>query len=548
MRRGKHGVFGFSLLVLTSVWPAAQAAPPADADLAARAWGILRAHCLRCHGGKAPKADLKILDRSMLVDDRKVIIPGKAEASELFDLVRGKTMPPGNQPKVEKAELETLQRWIDNGAPSIYGDRYVVDHILRDWNALPKADKRSTRYLSLNHLAHPSRTPDQLPKAREQLNRTLTSLAKRGGGMQPIDPEKTVFRISLPALGWDATPFHEIKLDENAKPPRKAIRKSSVNLYDLLLLEYPYGVLDFSSPSMPALAHMFAETEAIRPIPYIRGDWAVTILTETPMGSEFAKVVGWPWHKPEVGVVGSWMEEVSLEDAAAELAWQGDLPKLGEALANEGLKELGEGLKELGSGKTMSRNNWEAVFPRLITALNGTGKRVPIIPINGLTMTKYRPAGNFSYAIQAIDPKTKKAEMQFRNGDKVWWKITVNEDAQVERIVTYNGRAVERDPNPQPRTSKGSASLFPDQFIRTFLPKQSEIVESIISYAIPNEVLRKNKLKFPTGTLIGPEKDNSTLRDRFIHPLYQLSIRGDRFEGVPVEKMLKTTLPIEIRP
>jgi hypothetical protein len=69
--------------------------------------------------------------------------------------------------------------------------------------------------------------------------------------------------------------------------------------------------------------------------------------------------------------------------------------------------------------------------------------------------------------------------------------------------------------------------------------------EYLTTYAYADSVLRDAGVRFPGGVLIGHfGKARSALRDRYVHGLYRLNKAGDRFEGAPAEKMLKTTLEI----
>jgi Planctomycete cytochrome C len=73
---------------------------------------ILELRCVRCHDSVTAMKHLRLdrKDRAMLV-----IVPKKPEDSRLFLAARSEFMPPGG-PKLSAAELDTLRRWIAEGA------------------------------------------------------------------------------------------------------------------------------------------------------------------------------------------------------------------------------------------------------------------------------------------------------------------------------------------------------------------------------------------------------------------------------------------------
>jgi mono/diheme cytochrome c family protein len=82
---------------------------------------IVRAHCLDCHGSQnVRKGALDMRLRRLMVkggESGSAISPGHPEESYLLDRVRAGEMPPGDQ-KLSGAEIATLERWIQAGAPT----------------------------------------------------------------------------------------------------------------------------------------------------------------------------------------------------------------------------------------------------------------------------------------------------------------------------------------------------------------------------------------------------------------------------------------------
>ena len=84
---------------------------------------ILSDKCFHCHGPDAKKreADLRLDDRAAAIKDGH-IVPGKPEKSLILDRIltsdADELMPPPKSKlgQLTKAEVETLRRWISEGA------------------------------------------------------------------------------------------------------------------------------------------------------------------------------------------------------------------------------------------------------------------------------------------------------------------------------------------------------------------------------------------------------------------------------------------------
>ncbi|MBL8203487.1 MAG: PSD1 domain-containing protein [Blastocatellia bacterium] len=77
---------------------------------------ILQTSCAPCHFGDKPKADLRLDSKSLTL---KLVVPGNSKDSRLVHRVLGlngeKRMPLGRE-ALSAAQIELLQRWIDEGA------------------------------------------------------------------------------------------------------------------------------------------------------------------------------------------------------------------------------------------------------------------------------------------------------------------------------------------------------------------------------------------------------------------------------------------------
>jgi hypothetical protein len=90
-------------------------------ELAAKAMGILQEHCYKCHRFDVAKGGIKILNYRLLVNVRKVVVPGKPGGSELYKLITSadedSRMPPSEESPLPPEAIATIRQWIEEGAP-----------------------------------------------------------------------------------------------------------------------------------------------------------------------------------------------------------------------------------------------------------------------------------------------------------------------------------------------------------------------------------------------------------------------------------------------
>src|SRR5207253_1310922 len=80
---------------------------------------LLDAKCVRCHGEKVKRADLDLSTPAGILkggESGAAIVPGKPEKSLLYEKVHKGEMPPAKKDALSQAEMETLRRWIADGA------------------------------------------------------------------------------------------------------------------------------------------------------------------------------------------------------------------------------------------------------------------------------------------------------------------------------------------------------------------------------------------------------------------------------------------------
>jgi mono/diheme cytochrome c family protein len=87
---------------------------------------VLKLHCSRCHAGRSPEAELDLTSVEGVFRGSKsdrVVVPGKAEESLLFEVVREGRMPPDKKGPLSVAEIATIRQWIQSGAPTLAAHR-----------------------------------------------------------------------------------------------------------------------------------------------------------------------------------------------------------------------------------------------------------------------------------------------------------------------------------------------------------------------------------------------------------------------------------------
>ncbi len=115
------GMMGGSSGPPPAVTPAPTATPGGSATVSYSqdVQPIFNQRCIMCHGGSAGLW-LDSYERVMAGSERgPVVVPGEPEASELYRRITGVSQPsmPLGQPPLSQQEIETIRRWIAEGAP-----------------------------------------------------------------------------------------------------------------------------------------------------------------------------------------------------------------------------------------------------------------------------------------------------------------------------------------------------------------------------------------------------------------------------------------------
>ena len=284
-------------------------------ELAAAAKEVLRTNCAECHTGKNAIAGVQILNHQALLDDGHVE-PGEPDNSYLYELITstgGDAMPPKNRPALTESQIDTIRKWIVAGAKPFPADiesrqnapgdsstesndddnprqnseevespasaesdeKEIHALMLEHVRKTEKQDRPFLRFFSLRHLLEHGVTAERMEVHRNALAKAINHLSKERELVTPtpIDESKSVLVVDIRMLGWHRKVLTNLA-DETDK----------LNLFDLVLLEYPYAVLPTDSDAFDDLQAEFLNVAGqVRPIPYVRADWFCSTATLPPL-------------------------------------------------------------------------------------------------------------------------------------------------------------------------------------------------------------------------------------------------------------------------
>jgi len=252
--------------------------------------GILRSRCLECHRVEASSTDFDVMDAASLIKS-EAVKPGDADGSLLMKVIvtdDPELRMPMDLPELPADEIEKIRRWIADGAQpfpedvkapeleekedafaALVGVEYVLKNILAHQRQQKPDHQKYMRYFSCNHLLTRGATRDELDLQQDALAKTINHLTYERDPvlLQVIDGETaSVFAVDIRQLGWHSN--HLTAADDFVA------MKSGLDSYDLLLLEYPYGIGYQDSETYDRLVTEFLKpSQMIRQIPYLRTDW-----------------------------------------------------------------------------------------------------------------------------------------------------------------------------------------------------------------------------------------------------------------------------------
>ncbi len=241
-------------------------------ELASRAQQILKQRCVQCHGTQGRAFNGVVVDdHARLVGSRDRPVAPRDDQSLLLRLVREGTMPPGDA-ELTATEVETLTRWVAQGAPpwpedavpprrEFFGEADTVRAIGQDLLSLPQRHRRFIRHFSLVHLYNAGVGEQEIGVHRQALAKLLNSLSwqRRTAVPQALGPEPMLLRIDIRDYGWTERTWRR------------------------LIDRYPYVLGRFDEQSIQALSGS--------PVAYLRADWFVAEASEPPL---YYEILGLP--------------------------------------------------------------------------------------------------------------------------------------------------------------------------------------------------------------------------------------------------------------
>lgn len=135
-------------------------------------------------------------------------------------------MPKFPAPELSFGEKRLLEGWradgfLDNcdGVPSDGPDfgfldlDYIEDNILLDQNRLDESDRENTRYLVSTHRRIEGQDDREFEIFEKAANKTLNSLSFERDifAVTPVDLARSIYRLDLRAIGWDAADWQSIE-------------------------------------------------------------------------------------------------------------------------------------------------------------------------------------------------------------------------------------------------------------------------------------------------------------------------------------------------
>ena len=434
------------------------------------------------------------------------------------------------------AALFTVSRLPRAAVPS--GPPLAVENILQtildDVRSQAAANRPFVRYFSVRHLGIADPESKLLDLHREALVQAINLVSKGTALIQPaaIDPKKTIFRVDLREIGWDERPF-EVFHD------KKAVKKSPVNRFDLVLFEYPYGVVPQGSEAFDALLNEFLVPAAqARPVAFIQADWFVFAASSAPLVDDLRGVD----KKSDAGAVQSeplvpkgrdlieraardYSERpVTLQSAAAELGFVSP-GSLKSSLANAHFA----GRTPFSAGDMISRQDWEASFPALVRAL-GVGRPIP--PLEAVSRLNVPSAEGAVPLFLASNQK----DNVFRPGDDMRFHVKNDSpnDYTVELVGTGVSGGIVILTEVPVLVRAGEQFVFPP-------PNQNPIrvglkpgTERLTAFAAERP--------FAAGELLRGE----AAADRFVHERWRDGLAG--LKMMESLGLFKTSIQLETRP
>ena len=162
--------------------------------------GILKEHCVKCHGGEKTKGDFDLVTREALLKggaEGPALKPFSAAESVMVKMMRHEEEPhmPDKKPKLPDALIAKVATWIDHGAP--YDEPLIKGAVTKDKSVVTDEDRKWWAFQPLQKAA-PGQSVDSFLKAKAAPKELVFS--------PEADKRTLIRRASLDLTGLPPTP------------------------------------------------------------------------------------------------------------------------------------------------------------------------------------------------------------------------------------------------------------------------------------------------------------------------------------------------------
>ena len=183
--------------------------PISSGEMPDEVQALLRGRCAGCHtyGQADPAGWGSVLDVSRMIDG-DIIVPGQPGglAHDRPGGGGGQHAPQGPAPDPGRGgPAEGLDHQPQRDASKPPSDNDILDALASDQLRL-RGRSSDYRYVSFAHYAGQGRPESEMKAFGQVITFVINSLSRRGAiaELPTIDPDRSIFRIDLAELGWDA--------------------------------------------------------------------------------------------------------------------------------------------------------------------------------------------------------------------------------------------------------------------------------------------------------------------------------------------------------
>jgi hypothetical protein len=194
-----------------------------------------------------------------------IVVPGDLARSRLWQRIAVKgDMPFDNSPRIQGADLLALKNWIETlqrPTPQPRSQEQILDIVVLDQNGAANRNA-NLRYLSFAHFVDEHRSAAEMAAIEGVLNLVLNSLSRSATlyKVEAVNYDRSVFRVDLGRLGWNA------------------------NLWNEIVSFYPYCLQSAKQTHRDLYTRLGTEA------PVIRGDWFMATAVKAPLYNDLLDI------------------------------------------------------------------------------------------------------------------------------------------------------------------------------------------------------------------------------------------------------------------